>query len=483
MIIEHVERRLGTSIAQRLRWTKRLFLAAVCLWLAWGAILRMTRRAHPRPFAEADIADLRPKTDRPDVTDQLRKTMAYFKTCPVFCPDAWNGPWEPQRRPELRAIIKYITSPKTRQALDRLFRIADGSLAIPPEELYARDLTWYTGITYSTYALGARIRMRWTNGDLDGACEDVRALWAVARMYQEQPDFYLWGNGISVEGQFQSELLPHLLMERPPDGGHCDRLSSDFEALDLPGREAYQRALLGDHRRALALMDGLFVSAPLDGDWLDLAGFGEAIDGWHRSPWWNLGSVFFPSRGQVESRLAELNQAALDAGDADWTVAEQRISRPLARVEEVSSVFQRFAPRRMDIELNRAYSADMTTHLPIQRIVRQMVRVGLGLAAYRAERGHYPDTLGQLVPEFLDELPKNHGDGSGTVYHLVPGGFVLSYTASNHTPTPWEPGWREAEPHTSVPGMTWSKRQKRYVPAPAARTRRAGRARSTGAGP
>jgi hypothetical protein len=52
-------------------------------------------------------------------------------------------------------------------------------------------------------------------------------------------------------------------------------------------------------------------------------------------------------------------------------------------------------------------------------------RVGLALKLYGQRNGRYPETLGALVPEFLDAVPAAPCTGAPLVYRLANNGFIL----------------------------------------------------------
>jgi hypothetical protein len=54
-----------------------------------------------------------------------------------------------------------------------------------------------------------------------------------------------------------------------------------------------------------------------------------------------------------------------------------------------------------------------------------LARLGLAVAAFRARRGSYPKDLDDLVPDFLDAVPTDPGDGRPLKVLEVDGGLVL----------------------------------------------------------
>jgi hypothetical protein len=69
-------------------------------------------------------------------------------------------------------------------------------------------------------------------------------------------------------------------------------------------------------------------------------------------------------------------------------------------------------------------------YLMIRKACENDNRVSLAVCAIALERwrnrdGHYPESLGQLVPEFLAELPRDHIDGKAIRYRRTDSYFVL----------------------------------------------------------
>ena len=67
-----------------------------------------------------------------------------------------------------------------------------------------------------------------------------------------------------------------------------------------------------------------------------------------------------------------------------------------------------------------------------------MVRIVLALAAYRHDRGKYPDTLAALNPMYIERLPSDAFDDRPFIYGQEGEGFLL-YTAGPNGKN--EGGW------------------------------------------
>jgi hypothetical protein len=60
-----------------------------------------------------------------------------------------------------------------------------------------------------------------------------------------------------------------------------------------------------------------------------------------------------------------------------------------------------------------------------------LAQLALGLKIYKAEKGNYPDTLADLVPGILPELPKDPFTGRDFVYKREGEGFLLYSLGQN----------------------------------------------------
>ena len=64
----------------------------------------------------------------------------------------------------------------------------------------------------------------------------------------------------------------------------------------------------------------------------------------------------------------------------------------------------------------------------------QLERIVLGLALYQKEQGHYPKTLAELKPRYLESIPSDYFTGKPLKYELKPNGFRLYSLGENQIP-------------------------------------------------
>jgi hypothetical protein len=62
----------------------------------------------------------------------------------------------------------------------------------------------------------------------------------------------------------------------------------------------------------------------------------------------------------------------------------------------------------------------------------RLAQIALALGAFRAERGSYPASLAELVPEYLADLPKDPGSGGDFHYNAKPDSYLLSGVNPKH---------------------------------------------------
>ena len=73
----------------------------------------------------------------------------------------------------------------------------------------------------------------------------------------------------------------------------------------------------------------------------------------------------------------------------------------------------------------------VTKNLWIHRAAFIATRTGLALERFRVAKGRYPATLGELVPEFMRELPVDVFTGKPLIYRTEPGGAVVYSVGPN----------------------------------------------------
>ena len=66
----------------------------------------------------------------------------------------------------------------------------------------------------------------------------------------------------------------------------------------------------------------------------------------------------------------------------------------------------------------------------------EICRVAFALAAYRVDHGRYPSELSELVPRYIDAVPKDRFSGLDLHFHLEQEGYVLSGSDYNGNDTP-----------------------------------------------
>ncbi len=61
----------------------------------------------------------------------------------------------------------------------------------------------------------------------------------------------------------------------------------------------------------------------------------------------------------------------------------------------------------------------------------EITRLSFALAAFRADHGHYPASLAELVPHDIQALPNDPFSGRPLVYRPMPKGYALYSVGAN----------------------------------------------------
>src|SRR5206468_7335626 len=81
-------------------------------------------------------------------------------------------------------------------------------------------------------------------------------------------------------------------------------------------------------------------------------------------------------------------------------------------------------------------------HLAVAKMESRLARIALALAAFHAEHADYPQSLGQLVPEYLPAIPDDFFVEKPLVYARTAGGYTLYSVGPNMT----DDGGKSAKP-------------------------------------
>ncbi|NCD22892.1 MAG: hypothetical protein EOL90_08145 [Spartobacteria bacterium] len=268
--------------------------------------------------------------------------------------------------------------------------------------------------------IGRLLAVRSRQARLDGRwAEAVVDAWAVARMggiaadHAESMIHYLVGVAIAGEGY---EQILALAADPAVPAADLQVLAAGLDQLG-PYDAGLARALKMEADHAADLVAG-FASGRVD--WIDLLTFGEVerdfrkrlLAGLMRSPY------FFRPQATLRAVREKYRQAIRDVSlpyaQADAT-EEPKFGQSLLQLLRPNSVGEFFrrvvvVPARQTLETKcRAESL--------------LAGAKLAVACHRfeRERGRFPETLAELVPEYLDALPRDPYDGAPFRYSTEKG--------------------------------------------------------------
>ena len=452
----------GAEPHRRRRWRKRwiILLAAVLLLAGWFgrfAHLRMTLRPTPRTaYWQAQLEALDPPGPGairwaevsklvmncpklgvpPPPTTQGRvgpdgnplppTPGTGFVPASPQPPDVRNvleGPWD-ESRPVIKAAGQLFSSEtfkSSREAMRKAVEAGwwDDTISVVP----GPSLGVYR--EYREWARYLVAHSRWAReheGDARTAIDDWLMTLQLARQLRRTHDLLSELVGTAIDGLVAEEI--GLAAREGFVGGDAVTLANQIEAL-RGGVEARLDSLSKASRiRDLYRLESYFVRD--GGNWMDvseLASLSQAM---------NFGGAAAPA-----SRLWNLASPLFN----DYETARQNAERRWASVREVTDLrtwmsrcnrVKKNDPRPWtgDILDGQMFSDvdgtlrcialcyDSTTHLEASVTM-------LALAEYRRKQGHYPDTLGELVPGFMPRLPVDYADRGVLRYRREGDEYVL----------------------------------------------------------
>lgn len=319
----------------------------------------------------------------------------------------------------------------------RCFFVPYGSAANPPEVLDGM-CTNYRLLRQAGRAMGMRAALRILDGDFESAWRDTQALYRLAWLCGYQPTFVGYLGGVSLDVLASGVSIR--IANHP-------RISADRariilrEFLTLPAFPDVKR--VGDLGERCMILDGVSQimrnpASPL------LSQAGKPL--YH-------GPVDF---NHVLRRVNTCVDAILAPLRVEGYAERQSLSREVGNgiVQEIA----RMAGEMTGIRGKLCYAASppgirmrllsdaianlvLAVTLPsIERVDRSreaaamwrcLSEIAFALTVYNAEKGGYPATLDQLVPDYLPQLPIDAFSGKPLIYKPSGEGYLLYSVGSN----------------------------------------------------
>jgi hypothetical protein len=343
-----------------------------------------------------------------------------------------GGQWDPDSRPILRSLIRYISSDAMTATLRRVTQLRDRpwiwyrmlpGADVPPA-------VQFSSMRHVVRLLASRSRYhRQQRGNIDAAWEDLKTVLVLTRSNRDSTVISVLVN-IACEALALSELSLMSLESQIPD-----TIARDMQTTlsTLPGVEPTWAAVMHDECRYTLIQwvaPGFTLDATENG-WLVLSEQPDlrrrsrpASSNAGRSRLWNLFSGFYHDRRTVEQRVRAYFAALAAAPTPDY----------LGTLAQIHRIYEQLRFGHGDGPILYAIGCDTAYHpLTYQLLVRtrarrSAVRIMVALNRYHAVYADYPETLDELVPDFLRVLPNDPYCGGQFGYRREDGDRYLLYS-------------------------------------------------------
>ncbi len=433
---------------KRRRW--RLLVTLVVLfallgWFAHFAYLRITRRPTPRPdYWAAQILALDPPPRGAISSEKAAAILSNrpWKTDPAVLAafpgvvqsggwflalgDGWDG-----SRPDVRAAITMFATAEFKTARDELrhavetgWRDAPTSLPMPQRDAVSVQYMAWMGWLAAHY--------RWNFeylGDLETATEDCCIILCLARQNRRArlPYYRRVDEGrqrVITSAMIRAEQVPGVSIDTSALMRKVDRMLGTMPTLHTIVGKAH--ALTRVSLETMYVREG--------GDWLDVCAAAERIAqagswwgrGGRRSRLWNLTSPLFHD---YATACARADRAMVLLNSADTLIGAEAAKRALAGLGlgplDGIAVYGFMGEDRFS-EIADVLLDEYTTRTELDATLTLFA-----LNEYHCRNDAYPDTLDQLVPEFLPRLPIDYADRQPLRYRRTAEGFLLYSIGQN----------------------------------------------------
>ena len=252
---------------------------------------------------------------------------------------------------------------------------------------------------YGCQLLSLEAHVKAADGDTQAALDDVKALLAMARHVTLSP--------ASPEDMGLEALVDIMHLARVP--------IQQLRPLSLDGPDYLHEFPRVEATYALLLLVLLYPEQPRQWhfDWAPSWLYGSVLPLWR--VYMGPDDLLFIQRAFRDYQQAHRESSA--ATPFNWSYLYSSLQNQPGGVWYVRYM-------KPKIESEARYGCDVTT-------LRQMVRLVVALAEYKAKHGKYPEQLQALRPDFLDQLPSDPWDGGALRMKRTDKGTMLFTDRNN----------------------------------------------------
>jgi hypothetical protein len=392
----------------------------------------------PPPMDGAYIVGLRDYAKSADASD----TTQLYEELMAQLDDARRRTWTAHEFPELAGWVAINEVPLSIVAgASRRPRYYSPLVSTPVNQLTRVQLPLEQSVMHLSGLLSARASLRLGDNDIDGALDDILCSFRLGRLYSQGPIVIGRLASMALE-RYAFQTVTILLSSDELNDEQLARLTSEYDALTplariddaidvverfhtlnviqefLAGRltlefePAPPTGLMARVRfveRAFRNMR-MHPDTPLRiaNDWYDDLSACAAAPTWRefKSEWEVMDArrTAFTRDHAVQMWFVGLGLWTSEIGRAGGDFFVQQTTPHLGQIGEAR------------------FRADAR---------HRLLQIALALARYRSERRQYPQTLAELSPEYLAEIPLDPFTDEPMVYRLNANGYVLYSLCSN----------------------------------------------------
>ncbi len=346
--------------------------------------------------------------------------------------EAWKRPWSEEEFPKLAAWLERNEKP-LQLVVEASQRERFYAPLVPPTQpppVINASMPGYQPWREACRALAMRAMLRLKEGKTEEAWQDLTACHRLARLVGQAPTMIeaLVANaidGIACSGDAavaqHDDLAPEQARRFQADLRELGPLPNMVDKIDVAERFQFLDAVSSMARYGPAAFSGVDGSDEEE-SWAERDLSQRATNAMFEWDEILRAANAHYDRLVEAGRIADRRKRA-EAVDEASKQMEEEFDRS-ANLGSLAKSFLSKGPRKTVTEkIGQVLLALMTPALSAALqsedragMVFQMTQVALALAAYRADHGGYPESLEQLVPDYLDEVPKDLFTGAQLRY-------------------------------------------------------------------